>query len=254
MTGALGALGTLLGPLSPVPDVSQEGSRVTTLFVYATTVSAAVFAIVVLSVVVFVLRGARRKVAPAGGGEHNLMAGALAVAGLTFLLLDLPLVSAAQKDLAEVYGRIPGGPDVVRVEVLAQQWAWNFRLAGNDRAFGTPDDVVSLNVLRVPEGRPVVLNLRSKDVLHAFFVPALRLKHDAHPAGTTRTWFAVREPGTYEIACSQFCGFAHYKMRGTLEVLPAPAYARWHAEESAESAFRFDPANPDAAWGWEFVP
>jgi cytochrome c oxidase subunit 2 len=163
-------------------------------------------------------------------------------------------VSAAQKDLAEVYGRIPGGPDVVRVEVLAQQWAWNFRLAGNDRAFGTPDDVVSLNVLRVPEGRPVVLNLRSKDVLHAFFVPALRLKHDAHPAGTTRTWFAVREPGTYEIACSQFCGFAHYRMRGTLEVLPPQAYARWLAEASSESAFRFDPANREAAWGWEFVP
>lgn len=253
MTGALGALGTLLGPFSPVPDVSQEGSRVTTLFVYATTVSAAVFAIVVLSVVIFVLRGARRTVAPERA-ERQMLTIALAVAGLTFLLLDLPLVSAAQKDLAEVYGRIPGGPEVVRVEVLAQQWAWNFRLAGNDRAFGTPDDVVSLNVLRVPEGRPVVLNLRSKDVLHAFFVPALRLKHDAHPAGTTRTWFAVREPGTYEIACSQFCGFAHYRMRGTLEVLPAQAYARWLAEESAESAFRFDPANREAAWGWEFVP
>lgn len=253
MTGALGALGTLLGPYSPVPDVSQEGSRVTTLFVYATTVSAAVFAIVVLSVVVFALRGGRKRISPRPA-ERSLAAIALAVAGATFLLLDLPLVSAAQKDLAEVYGRIPGGADVIRVEVLAQQWAWNFRLAGNDGAFGTPDDVVSLNVLRVPEGRPVVLNLRSKDVLHAFFVPALRLKHDAHPAGTTRTWFAAREPGTFEIACSQFCGFAHYRMRGTLEVLPPPAYARWLAEESAESAFRFDPANPAAAWGWEFVP
>ena len=62
-----------------------------------------------------------------------------------------------------------------------EQFAWNIRYAGPDGKFGTPDDVVSLNQLHFPVGKPVVVTLRSKDVIHSFFLPEFRVKQDAVP-------------------------------------------------------------------------
>ena len=70
---------------------------------------------------------------------------------------------------------------------MAQQWAWTFRYAGDDKVFNTDDDIITVNDLRLPIDRKVVLQFASKDVIHAFYVPNVRRKVDAMPGRVSRT-------------------------------------------------------------------
>jgi cytochrome c oxidase subunit 2 len=130
-----------------------------------------------------------------------------------------------------------GGSTVVRV--VAEQFAWNVHYPGDDGEFGATsatlitgtnplgldrasprgqDDVVTVNQLHLPLDRPVVMQLSSKDVIHSFGVPAMRVKQDAIPGVLTPVWFTPTVAGQYEIACSQLCGLGHFRMRGIVTV------------------------------------
>lgn len=244
-----------LPPVAPPLDISTNGWRVTWLFWYTSSLTAIAFALVVLALVVFAWRYRARKGHRAvydTGAEPSAVTGTVALALLVFLSIDLVLVKRSSQDVRGYLYKFPSGPQVVRVEVYPQQWAWNIRYPGPDAAFGTADDVVTLNDLRVPAGRPVMLNLMAKDVIHSFYVPNLRLKQDANPGSVTRMWFTALVPGTYEISCSQHCGWAHYKMRGELRVLPEAEYGRWLREAEADAARRHDASDKEANWGWEW--
>ncbi len=142
--------------------------------------------------------------------------------------------------------------NALTIEVTAEQFAWNVRYAGADGVFGRTDpkqitldnpvgldpadpqgadDVVGLNVLHAVAGRPTRVRLRSKDVIHSFFLPNLRVKQDAVPGMTMEFWFTPTREGRFELACSQLCGFGHYEMKGVLIVQSAPDFARWLAEQ-----------------------
>lgn len=133
-------------------------------------------------------------------------------------------------------------PGSFQVEVVAQQFQWNFHYAGVDNVFGRTDptliDDSSLNfigideadpnakddavhsVLAIPAGRPVELILRSKDVIHNFWVPQLRFKQDLVPGMAIRVHFTANTPGKYELACAELCGQLHFKMKSYMLVLP----------------------------------
>jgi cytochrome c oxidase subunit 2 len=176
-----------------------------------------------------------------------------------FVAVDAVLAVRAAGHLSARFWRYPDdNPQALRVEVTARQWSWTFRTAGPDRRFATPDDVVTLNELHVPLGRPVYLKLRSKDVVHSLYLPNFRTKLDAIPGSTTRLWFEARETGRFEIGCAQHCGVSHYKMRGLLAVESEEDYARWLARAEVDSRLRFEPAAPgvtpgwwDLGWDWE---
>lgn len=116
--------------------------------------------------------------------------------------------------------------------VVAHQWAWRFEYAGDDGALGTADDVETASELVVPAGEPVLLTLRSRDVIHSFFVPALRIKQDVVPGRSIATWFTVERPGAYELVCAELCGFGHYAMAGTVRAVPRAEYDAWLAERA----------------------
>lgn len=143
----------------------------------------------------------------------------------------------------------PAPPNSESIEVLAKQFAWNFRYPGPDGRFGrtdihliddaannpfglddrdsaSKDDIVSAT-LRVPVGRPVKLTLISRDVIHSFFVRELRLKQDLVPGMQIPLHFQVDKTGTYEVPCSELCGLGHYQMRTTVIVMPDAEYERW---------------------------
>lgn len=247
MTALLAAL-----PPLPPPELTADAHRVTDLFRYATATTAIAFALATLALVVFVFRYRARPghVASSDDGASPAARFAtLALVALLFLAVDLVLVKRSRAAVSEWLTKIPDGPEVVRVEVLAQQWAWNVRYAGADGRFATPDDVVLLNEMVAPVGRPVVVNLGAKDVIHAFFVPELRQKVDAIPGRVNRLWFRPERAGTFEIACSQMCGWAHYRMRGLLRVVSEKEFAAWEAAENAVAPRKHDPAGD---WGWEF--
>ena len=135
-------------------------------------------------------------------------------------------------------------PNALRVEVTARQWSWTFRTAGPDGRFATPDDVVTLNELHVPIGRPIYFKLRSKDVVHSLYLPNFRTKIDAIPGSTTRLWFQAQEAGRYEIGCAQHCGVSHYKMRGWLIAAPDDEYSGWLARAEIDSRLRYETRDP----------
>ncbi len=150
-------------------------------------------------------------------------------------------------------------PDAIRIEVVAQQFAWNFRYPGSDGEFGSVDprlyndadnsigarpgplgidprdpagiDDMVITTLVVPVNRPVGLILRAKDVTHDFYVPALRLKHDAVPGMRINIHFTAVREGRYEIACAELCGQLHHQMRAILEVKSQDEYEAWLKEK-----------------------
>jgi cytochrome c oxidase subunit 2 len=141
----------------------------------------------------------------------------------------------------------------VRVEINAHQWAWNFRYPGPDGKFNTPDDIVTLNDLRVPNDAPVVVELTSVDVIHSFWLPNMRAKEDAVPGMVNRMVFYPKDVGEYDIGCAQHCGVNHYKMKGLLTVLSRNDYEMWASEASQNTARMWDPDDSIAHWGWDWT-
>src|SRR5262249_58236940 len=97
------------------------------------------------------------------------------------------------------------------------------------------DDVVSVGVMHVPVGKPVRVRLRSKDVIHSFFLPNFRLKQDAVPGMAIKAWFTPTKAGNYEVACAELCGLGHYHMKAALTVDESQAkFNQWLDEKAKE--------------------
>jgi cytochrome c oxidase subunit 2 len=128
----------------------------------------------------------------------------------------------------------PDETQAVVIRVFPEQFEWYVQYPGPDGVFDTEDDIVPpVNVLHVPVNKPVLLLLESRDVIHSFFVPELRIKQDAVPGMTTRAWFQATKTGRYEIACAELCGLGHYRMRGFLTVETPEEFQAWLAEMKA---------------------
>ncbi len=138
--------------------------------------------------------------------------------------------------------------DALQVEITGEQFAWNFKYAGADGTIGTPDDVITLNQLHFPVGKPVVATLLSKDVIHSFYLPEFRVKQDAVPGLKTRIWFEGNRVGSWDIACAELCGLGHYRMKGQVTVDTTEDFQKWMEEQiSAQEAERQQAAPPPAA-------
>jgi cytochrome c oxidase subunit II len=166
---------------------------------------------------------------------------------------------------------IPPESEALVVQVTGEQFAWNVHYGGPDGKFGrtdiklidlqsnpmgldrsdpaAQDDVTTVNQLYLPANKPIIVKLRSKDVIHSFGVPEFRVKQDAIPGLTIPIWFVpnvtTAEMRTrtgnaefqYEIACAQLCGLGHAKMRGFVIVQTAEEFQTWLDEEiKAQSA------------------
>jgi cytochrome c oxidase subunit 2 len=94
------------------------------------------------------------------------------------------------------------------------------------------DTVVGTMVL--PVNRQVELSLRAQDVIHSFFIPAMRFKQDAVPGLRIQMHFTPDKIGEYEIACAELCGLGHYKMHAVLRVVSEADYNSWLSQRLAE--------------------
>ena len=117
------------------------------------------------------------------------------------------------------------------VQVTAKQFNWEMLYPGPDGKFETADDKMLENDLHVPVNTPIRIQLKSKDVIHSFFVPAFRLKQDAVPGRTIEVWFQATKPGRYELPCAELCGFGHSGMLGHVTVQTPEEYAGWVKEQ-----------------------
>lgn len=152
--------------------------------------------------------------------------------------------------------------DALRVRVVGEQFAWNVHYPGADGVFGrtdinlidasnplgldrsdprAQDDITTINQLHMPVDRPVTILLSSKDVIHSFSLPAMRVKQDSIPGMEIPVHFKpvmatpeeARLPGCaassscWEIACAQLCGLGHYRMRGFYQVHTRESFNAW---------------------------
>jgi cytochrome c oxidase subunit II len=163
---------------------------------------------------------------------------------------------------------VPPENQALVVNLTPEQFAWNVRYAGPDGVFGrtdiklidlqsnplgvdrsdpaAKDDVTTVNQLYLPVNKPIIVNLRSKDVIHSFNVPEFRVKQDAIPGLTIPIWFIPnvttaemrQRTGNpqfqYEIACAQLCGLGHYRMRGFVTVLSTEEFQKWMDDEQGK--------------------
>jgi cytochrome c oxidase subunit 2 len=189
-----------------------------------------------------ILRGRKRSVASPASGNRRLEFTWLTATGALFITLSI----LGSRGWAKIPGRTAGEETI---EVDAHQFAWNFRYPGPDGRFGRTaiqfisdaganpvgidpkdpagkDDLVTAS-LRIPAQRSVLLLLRSRDVIHDFFVRELRTKQDIVPGMEIPLELHVDTPGTYEIACAELCGLGHSQMRSILIVMPGAEYDRW---------------------------
>lgn len=122
--------------------------------------------------------------------------------------------------------------DALPVTATARMWSWNFTYANGKTS----------PKLYVPVGKPVRVELVSKDVIHGFFVPAFRVKRDAVPGMSNHAWFVADKPGAYDIFCSSYCGTGHSTMISTVEALPGKAFEEWleHTEGKTGTAGKVD--------------
>jgi len=176
----------------------------------------------------------------------------------------------------------PETGDEFQVRVVAQQFAWNIHYPGPDGTFGrvdinlvddavgnplgidrtdpaARDDVILTNQLYFPVDRDIVVHLSSKDVIHSFFLPQMRVKQDAVPGMMVPVHFrallttpvesqyptCAATKSCWEIACAQLCGLTHYRMIGYYNVLPQGEFDTWMAEQQARLAASLPPIDPD---------
>lgn len=141
--------------------------------------------------------------------------------------------------------------DALVLEVLAQQWQWRFRFPGEDGKLGATDArfvsatnpfgidpadrpgqddlLIAANEVHLPLGKPVLVLMRSNDVLHDFFVPNFRARMNTVPGQVSRFWFTPTVAGRYEALCAQLCGVGHPNMRGYVVVEEPADYKSWYA-------------------------
>ena len=136
----------------------------------------------------------------------------------------------------QVWSQVRGSPPSasLQVEITAEQFAWNIRYPGADGVLNTADDLTTINQLHLPVRQTVLIHLKSKDVIHSFFVPQFRMKLDAVPGITGRLWLSATKTGNFEIACAELCGLGHYRMRGFLTIESPEAFTAWLAQALKE--------------------
>jgi cytochrome c oxidase subunit 2 len=88
----------------------------------------------------------------------------------------------------------------------------------------------SVNVLHVPVNEDILVELKSADVLHDFFLPNLRVKQDAVPGMKIPVWFRATETGVFDLVCAELCGWGHYKMKGHIKIESREEFDAWLAD------------------------
>lgn len=121
---------------------------------------------------------------------------------------------------ANLYIGFYGPPEKsdLEIKVIGKQWMWKIQHPGGKQ---------EVNELHVPRGSTVQLTMISRDVIHSFFIPAFRIKHDVLPGRYYTMWFRPLKTGEYHLFCAEYCGMGHSYMTGEVIVMEPSAYAEW---------------------------
>ncbi len=212
-------------------SASSYGGAIDHLFWVIVGITGFFFLLVQGGLLFFVLKYRARPGAKASYVHGNTLLEIVWTIVPTLILLWLTI--ASQQLWVSIHSpRIPMD-SMFQVEILAEQFAWNIRYPGPDKQFDTPDDVTTINQLHLPVGTPSSVRIKSKDVIHSFFVPQFRVKQDTVPGLPTRVWIEPTRVGQFEILCAELCGLGHYRMRGFVTTESEEDLQKWLVETKA---------------------
>lgn len=204
--------------------ISSRGRSVSDLFILTLVLMAVIFIALVVLVAYILFRFRSRPDGPAPrvvGHTNRWQAGWIAGMVVLFVILGVIMARTMHKVTAEDAG-------AVTIQVIGHQWWWEFRY---------PDSgVVTANELHVPVDTPLRLRIDGADVIHSFWVPQFGWKMDAIPGKTNTMSVELDRAGTFEGACTEFCGAQHAWMRIRVVAQPADQYKDWIAQQQQPSA------------------
>jgi cytochrome c oxidase subunit 2 len=249
--------GSFWESFKPPVDISTNGHLIDSLFNLTTWLILFFFALVCLGLFGFsyLYRNSKHPVALyVHGTSKKHIAIVASIGALVFIMVDMKITGISNDDYMNSFAKWPvETSDVVRVQVLGQQWAWNFRYAGKDAIFNTEDDIVTLNDLRLPTNRKIVFQITAKDVIHSFSLPNARIKTDAMPGKISKLWTELTKTGTYEIVCAQICGTFHYRMQAKMIVYSPADFDKWQNEMGERANHVMEKETADLYWGWKWI-
>jgi len=216
------------GGLTPVEPASPNAGRINDAYLWIAIFTGAIFLIVEVALVVFMVRYRRRDRPRTEDGAQVHGNTNIELAWTVAPVLILVAIGAF------IFYKLPGIEDVpsanaqngrLDVEVDGARFYWNFTY---------DNGVIAVDKLRAPVGQTVRLEVKAPDwdVIHSWWIPALGGKFDAIPGVTNETWFNAEAPGVYKGQCAEFCGIQHAKMTASVEAMPREEFDSWLADEA----------------------
>jgi cytochrome c oxidase subunit 2 len=230
----LGVLTFILGPPYKIwlpVDISEHGRMIDHLFYFILWLTGAVFVVTEVVMFWFMWRyeaHANHDPVKFSHGSHSLEVVWTILPAATLLFIAIYQMNAwADSKMRK--------PQIVPLlEVTGRQFEWRLRYPGKDNLLGTRDDVFVVNDLHLPVNEEILLDLKSLDVLHSFFLPNCRVKQDAVPGMKIPVWFRATQVGHYDLVCAELCGWGHYKMKGRLTLESRGDFDEWINEKYRE--------------------
>lgn len=207
------------------PALTHMAQNVDTLFYAMLIIVTVFFVIVEVLLVVFLVRYRRTKRNRVGVHVH----GNTALETIWTAIPALILVVAGAFSVNLVYKAQTPPAKPLTIQVIGHMWYWEFKY---------PNGLDVQNDLRIPAGQPVLFDITSGDVIHGFYIPAVRIQQDALPGRRTDFWVQAKTADIgqqFPVPCDQFCGQGHPKMVATLTVMSPSDFRSWTAAQLKKS-------------------
>lgn len=200
------------------------------IFRIETTIAAVVFVLVCAAIVAGMLLSSRRRrrgAEPSRVSERTKLelGYAAAVAAVAAVVVGVSFHARSQEQASP--------KPATTVDISGFQWCWRFTYPGTSRSVTGTCEGKSIPTMVVPAGQPVTLRITSDDVIHSWWVPALRYKLDAFPNHTNSVTIKVDRTGRWIGRCAEFCGHFHTYMDFRLEAVSPDRYRQWLAGAQA---------------------
>ena len=200
-------------PFSP-EQASTFAPHVDALYIYLVTLTAFVTLGITAAIIFFAVKYRRRQEGELPRPVHGSM-----VLELTWTIIPLVISMTIFVWGASIFFKAYRAPkQAMEVYVVGKQWMWKFQHQTGQR---------EINELHVPVGARVKLTMTTEDVIHSFYVPAVRIKQDVVPGRYLQTWFEATKAGKYYLFCAEYCGTNHSGMGGHVYVMEPAAYQQW---------------------------